>query len=386
MKMRPLGMEEKLDWLRLARSSGIGPVACRRLVAREGTARRALAVLPGLAAAGRVANLVICPREQAESEMMAIEAAGALLLAEPDADYPARLREIADAPVVLTVHGRPELLAAPSVALVGARNASGNGRRFAQHLAAELAAAGLVVVSGLARGIDTAAHEGALGVEGGTIGAIASGIDIVYPPENAALSARIAATGCIVSERPLGAAPRAKDFPRRNRIISGLSLGIVVVEAAPRSGSLITADLAAEQGREVMAVPGTPLDPRHRGTNQLLKNGAQLVESAADILDILRPLIARQPAPRLDAPSRTAPRPSRQPTATRPAGTPTPPAPLENLALSLEARLGPEPIALDSLIRDCGATASAMQSALLELELEGRIERHPGNMVSRRVD
>ena len=198
---------------------------------------------------------------------------------------------------MLTVRGDAGLLHRPAVAVVGARNASANGCAFARALGRELAAAGLVVVSGLARGIDTAAHEGALAADGATVAVIAAGVDVAYPPENAALMARIAAEGAVVSERPLGATARAKDFPRRNRVIAGLALGVVVVEAAPASGSLITARLALEYGREVMAVPGSPQDPRHRGTNQLLRDGAHLVESAADVLAILAPMLARHEPP-----------------------------------------------------------------------------------------
>jgi DNA processing protein len=388
--MHPLTPTEKLDWLQLARTGGIGPIGCRKLLDRLGSAGRVLAALPGMIAAGTAPGVMLCPRPDAARELEAIRALGAALLARDDADYPLRLREIGDPPPVLTVRGRPALLAAPAVAVVGARNASGNGCRFARHLAAELAETGLAVVSGLARGIDTAAHEGALDAGGATVAVLASGADVAYPEENAALMARIGELGVLVSERPLGAAPRAKDFPRRNRIISGLCLGVVVVEAAPRSGSLITAELAAEQGREVMAVPGTPLDPRHRGTNQLLRNGAQLVESAADVLEVLRPALA---APRATVPRQAAPAFPRAATAAPEAAPPeaeairaAPAAPAGGLVLSLAGRRGPEPVALDALIRDCARSASEVQAALLELELEGRIERHPGNLVSLRLD
>ena len=246
---------------------------------------------------------------------------------------------------------------------------------LAKTLGQELAEAGLVVVSGLARGIDTAAHEGALAA-GATVAVIASGIDVAYPPDNEALMAQIAASGAVVSERPPGAVPQARHFPRRNRIIAGLSLGIVVVEAAPQSGSLITARLAAEQGREVMAVPGSPLDPRHRGTNQLLRDGATLVESAADVRAALGSLGAI-PAP-VRRPSRRAPAASAPPSA-RPALAPPPQG---DLVGRLQERLGVEPLLVDELVRQCHATSSEVQQALLELELEGRIERHPGNRVS----
>jgi DNA processing protein len=269
------------------------------------------------------------------------------------------------------------------VAIVGARNASGNGRGFARTLGRELAAAGLVVVSGLARGIDTAAHEGALAAEGGaTVAVIAAGVDVAYPPENAPLMERIAHVGAVVSERPLGAEARAKDFPRRNRIIAGLALGIVVVEAAPNSGSLITARLAADYGREVMAVPGSPLDPRHKGTNQLLRDGAHLVESAADVLDVLKPLLGSGAPP---PPPRSQPVP--RAVAREPVLEPPRPAPPRGDALTLqvERALGPAPLAVDELIRGCDAPAPDVQAALLELELAGRIDRHPGNRVSLRA-
>ena len=280
--------------------------------------------------------------------------------------------------------GRIELLAAAGVAIVGARNASANGRMFAKGLASELAAGGLVVISGLARGIDTAAHEGTLAAGGATIAVIASGIDVPYPEDNAGLMARIAETGAVVTERPPGSVPQARHFPRRNRLIAGLSLGVVVVEAAPQSGSLITARLAAEQGREVMAVPGSPLDPRHRGTNQLLRDGATLIETAADVRAALGPF---QVAPK---PSRVEPKPRRWASERRPPPT-APPSPVPaaaaattngELADRVRERLGPEPLLVDELIRQCHASTAEVQRALLELELDGRIERHPGNRVS----
>ena len=276
---RALSRDEKIDWLQLCRSSGVGPQTFCKLLRRFGNARRALDELPRLAReASGEDRWQRCRRDEAEAEFAAIAELGCALLAKGEAEYPERLAEIADPPPLLTVRGQAELLERPAVAVVGARNASANGRMFAHGLARELAEAGLLVVSGLARGIDTAAHEGALGAEAPTLAVIASGVDVAYPSENALLMEQIAQSGAIVSERPLGAVPQARHFPRRNRLISGLTLGVVVVEAAPNSGSLITARLAAEQGREVMAVPGSPLDPRHRGTNQLLRDGATLVE------------------------------------------------------------------------------------------------------------
>ncbi len=376
MPLRNLSREEKLDWLRLARCGGIGAIRFHKLVGRLGSAGAALRALPGMIAAGTAADVEICPADRALRELEAIEELGACLLAACEPGYPLALREIPDPPPVLTVLGQVEALAGPGVGVVGARNASGNGRLFAKALAAALGAGGLSVVSGLARGIDTAAHGGALEAGAITIGVIASGVDVPYPPENAGLAARITERGAVVSERPLGAAPQARHFPRRNRVISGLALGVVVVEAAPGSGSLITARLAAEQGREVMAVPGTPLDPRHKGTNQLLRDGATLVESAADVFDTLRPLIG-----------------SRRPRPVQPAFDPPPPVPAkmpaadaEGLAGRLAERLGPEPLAIDELVRQCEATVADVQGALLDLELAGRLERHPGNRVALRVD
>ncbi len=378
---RTLTAAEKLDWLQLARSGGVGPRTFAKLLQRFGSARGAFEELPRLAReAGSEEQWRRCSRDQAEAEFEALEQLGCELIAKGEPDYPERLAEIADPPPLLILRGRSELLAAAGVAIVGARNASANGRLFAKGLASELAAGGLVITSGLARGIDTAAHEGTLAAGGATIAVIASGIDVPYPEDNAELMARIAETGAVVTERPLGAVPQARHFPRRNRLISGLSLGVVVVEAAPQSGSLITARLAAEQGREVMAVPGSPLDPRHRGTNQLLRDGATLIETADDVRAALGPF---QVAPK--APPRLRPTAAER----RPAPTPAPRAapaalPVANgdLASRVRERLGPEPLLVDELIRQCHASTAEVQRALLELELDGRIERHPGNRVS----
>jgi DNA processing protein len=378
---RTLSPAERLDWLQLARSGGVGPRTFFKLLQRFGSARRAFAELPRLAReAGAEERWQRCRRDEAEDELQALGERGCQLIAHGEPDYPAQLAEIADPPPVLTVHGRADLLHGPGVAMVGARNASANGRVLARRLAEELAAAGLVVVSGLARGIDTAVHEGALAVSGPTVAVIASGIDVPYPADNAELMARIAEQGVVISERPLGAEPQARHFPRRNRLIAGLSLGVVVVEAAPNSGSLITARLAAEQGREVMAVPGSPLDPRHRGTNQLLREGATLIETADDVRAALGPVaVTAKPSPPRRAPSR-APMPK------RPAAPPPRPATDagggENLLGRLRERLGPEPLLVDELIRQCHASTAEVQQALLELELDGHIERHPGNRVS----
>jgi DNA processing protein len=396
---RTLTNAERLDWLQLCRSGGVGPQTFFKLLRRFGSARKALEELPRLAReAGGEERWRRCRREEAEAEFARVVELGCALIAHGEPGYPERLAEIADPPPLVVVRGRPDLLQAPGVAVVGARNASANGRMLAHQLAGELATHGLLVVSGLARGIDAAAHEGALAAGAPTLAVIASGVDVAYPSEHAELMERIAETGAIVSERPPGAVPQARHFPRRNRLISGLSLGVVVVEAAPQSGSLITARLAAEQGREVMAVPGSPLDPRHRGTNQLLRDGATLVESAADVLAALGPLAPapdrRPTAPeaghsahgpgRTTAPART-PMPDRGRTAT--GAPPAAQLPLEpvngaDLLGRLCERLGPEPLLVDELIRQSRASTAEVQRALLELELDGRLERHPGNRVS----
>jgi DNA processing protein len=384
---RALSRDEKIDWLQLCRSDGVGPQTFCKLLRRFGSARRALEELPRLAReAGGDERWRRCRRDEAEAEFAAITELGCALLAKGEAGYPLRLAEIADPPPLLIVRGRAELLGQAALAVVGARNASANGRTFAHGLARELAEAGLLVVSGLARGIDTAAHEGALAAGAPTLAVIASGVDVAYPSENAELMEQIAESGAIVSERPLGAVPQARHFPRRNRLISGISLGVVVVEAAPNSGSLITARLAAEQGREVMAVPGSPLDVRHRGTNQLLRDGATMVESAADVIAALGPL-APAPDRRTTRPAATAaiPASTRSEARQRPA---QPSLPLDptvdgaDLIGRVCERLGPEPLLVDELIRQCQASTADVQRALMELELDGRLERHPGNRVS----
>ena len=380
--MAQFGPEEKLARIALARSSGIGPVLWSRLLRRFGSGRAAHRALPGLVARGEIRDGRIASLAEAEREIAAAARLGARILVFGEPGYPARLAHLSDPPPVLRLRGDPVVLEAPAVALVGARNASANGRAFARTMARELADAGLLVVSGLARGIDTAAHEGALGRPGGTAAVLACGLDIAYPPENAALTEAIAAAGLLLSERPFGEPPRAKHFPRRNRLIAALSLAVVVVEAAERSGSLMTARLAAELGREVMAVPGTPLDPRHRGTNRLLREGAALVQSAAEVLELLDGLGGmRRPSPAVAA--ATVP-PSAERADGRPGGAAgKDPSVSPRLRERLESCLAPEPLAVDELVRQCQASAADVQEALLELELAGRITRHPGNRVSR---
>jgi DNA processing protein len=357
---------ERLDRLRLIRSENVGPVTFRSLLRRFGSARAAIQALPDLARrGGRAAPLRIYPAAQAEAELDAARRMGARVLASDDADYPAPLAAIYDAPPLLYARGDAALLQRKAVAIVGARNASANGRRLAEDIARDLGAVGFVVVSGLARGIDHAAHRGSL--ETGTIAAVAGGADVAYPPDNEELQRAIAERGAIVSEMPPGTVPRAKHFPRRNRLISGMSLGVLVVEAALQSGSLITARLALEQGREVLAVPGSPLDPRCRGTNDLIRQGATLAESGADVIAALDGMIR---LPQSTAASDT------QLSDTIMDSTP------DVDRRTIEELLGPSPVAVDELVRQCHLSAPAVRSVLLELELAGRLERHPGNRVS----
>src|SRR5262245_36476573 len=277
---------ERLDRLRLIRSENVGPVTFRSLLRRFGSARAAIEALPELARrGGRTAPLRICAAAQAEQELIAADRIGARLLTADEADYPETLAAIYDAPPLLYLRGDVALLRRKAVAIVGARNASANGRRLAEDIARDLGAAGFVVVSGLARGIDHAAHRGSL--DSGTVAVVAGGIDIAYPPDNEELQREIARRGVLVAEMPPGTVPQAKHFPRRNRLISGLSLGVLVVEAALQSGSLITARMALEPGRDGLAVPGSPLDPRCRGANNLLRQGAILAEGAADVIAAL---------------------------------------------------------------------------------------------------
>jgi DNA processing protein len=358
------------DRLRLARTEGVGPITYRRLLGRFGTAAAAIDALPGIArAAGRRAPLAIPSRRAAERELETLAGLGATPLFLGEEAYPPLLAATADPPPVLAVLGDPALLQRRAVAIVGSRHASANGRRLAEALAADLAASDLAVVSGLARGIDAAAHQGAL-TRGTTIACIAGGIDTVYPPENAALQQRIAGQGAVVAEMPPGTIAQARHFPRRNRVIAGLSLGVVVIEAALRSGSLITARLALEADREVFAVPGSPLDERCRGTNNLLRQGAHLCESAEDVLAGLSGGLAR--APLFDSTGFSAPPPA-----------PDLAAPDHARAVSeVAALLGPAPCAVDDLIRRCQLPAPVVRSVLSDLELAGRLEMLPGNRVA----
>ena len=365
----PLTDDGRLDWLRLARSENVGPATFFALLRHFGSASDAIAGAAELSLrGGRQRAIRIASRDEAARERDALAAAGGRLIAWADDDYPEPLASIHDPPPIVSVLGHPHLLKGRAIAIVGARNASAAGRRFAREIAAELGRAGLVVVSGMARGIDTAAHEGALA--SGTVSVVAGGVDVVYPPENAGLYESLVAQGAVLTEQPFGTRPVAQHFPRRNRLVSGLAMGVLVVEAAERSGSLITARMALEQGREVFAVPGSPLDPRCKGTNDLIRRGATLTESAQDVLDAFQ----GQMRPPLREPERSPP--SR-----------ATPCNLEEKDLAaarpylLEA-LGPTPVAVDDLVRECQLSAAVVLTVLLELELAGRVERHPGGRFS----
>ena len=346
------------------------------MLRRFGSARAALEVVPQLARRGeRSKKVTPVTRTEAEAELAALHRLGARLVCWGEPSYPGGLTAIEDAPPILTVLGRAEVLTSPTVAIVGARNASANGRRLSRDLAAALGQGGIVVVSGLARGIDAAAHLGAL--ETGSIAVVAGGVDVVYPEENRGLHEALARHGAIVAELPLGTEPQARHFPRRNRIISGMALGVVVVEAAARSGSLITARFALEQGRDVFAVPGSPFDPRCRGSNDLLRHGAILTESAEDVLSHLQPQVTRG-APLPTPPAAAAPMTNWEILA------PSEPQTEDALLDLILEKLDRSPVAVDELVRQCHLSAAAMATLLLELELAGRVERHPGNLVSLR--
>jgi DNA processing protein len=354
---------DQIARLRLIRSEQIGPVTFAQLLARFGSAQAALDAVPELAARGGGATPRLATREQVEREVERVDRLGAYYLFLGEPNYPPLLAETESAPPVLVAMGDPSLAARQTVAMVGARNASAAACRFARQLAWQLGEAKAVVVSGLARGVDTAAHEGS--IETGTIAVVAGGIDIFYPPENEGRQRAIAERGLLLAEQPPGLEPRARHFPYRNRIIAGIAAGTVVVEAAPKSGSLITARQAAEFGREVMAVPGSPLDPRAQGCNLLIREGATLIQSAEDVLEALRPL-------------RLGVRQERSPYRPAQAGS----DPDDVARRSVADLLGPTPVAVDEIVRQSGLTASVVQSVLLELELAGRLERHAGGRVS----
>lgn len=373
-----LSRDEAFARIRLLRSPGVGPASYAQLLARCGSAEAALAAWPELAGrAGRSAKLA--PADRVTAELAAVRRAGARYLFHDSPDYPPLLREAAGAPPILIARGDGALVHRPAVAMVGARNASAAAVRLARDFAAALSAAGYAVVSGLARGIDGAVHHGALAgmaagggptVRGGTIGVIASGIDLAYPPGHAELQEDIARRGLLLTEHPPGTEPLARHFPARNRIIAGIAAGTVVVEATPNSGSLITARLAGEMGRDVMAIPGSPLDPRAHGCNQLIRDGAVLVQSPEEVIELLTGPggLPRPPA---------APLPDPGPPAPFLLAEPAPPP-----VAAIEALLTVAPVAVDELVRQSGADPGAVQLALLELELAGRLVRHAGGRVS----
>ena len=366
MSACPLSHAGRIAWLRLARAQNVGPVTFAALINRFETAEKALRELPRLARRGGVAREIAIPNnDDATRELEALERIGGRMIASIEPGFPSGLAALEAPPPVISVLGQPEILRRELIGVVGARNASALGRKFASDLSADLGRTDLVVVSGMARGIDTAAHEGALAT--GTVAVLAGGVDDIYPPENDRLYARILESGAVVSEMPFGQKPQAKHFPRRNRIISGLARGVVVVEAAEGSGSLITANFALEQGREVFAVPGSPLDPRAKGTNRLLREGAVLVESADDVLETLRPMFGtafREPDERVY----------------RWEDNPTVSDELRSRLLEL---LGYSSVPVDELVRQSEAPLSAVLAALFELELSGRIVRESGTKVCR---
>ena len=361
-----LTSEQRLDWLRLIRSENIGPRTFRTLINHYGGARAALDALPALARRGGALKPArICSHEEAERELSAAHRQNIVFVALGEPEYPQRLRMIDDPPPLIAVRGNLATLMLPMVAIVGSRNASAAGVKFAERLARELAEAEFVIVSGLARGIDAAAHRASLAR--GTIAVLAGGYDHSSPADHTDLLEAILASGAAITEMPIGWEPRARDFPRRNRLISGLALGVVIVEAARRSGSLITARMALEQGREVFAVPGSPLDPRAEGTNGLLKQGANIVTEAADVVNVLRPILGQSSKLPVEEPERAAP-PLSEPGADERARV---------LAL-----LGPTPVAIDDLVRLSRSSPAIVRTVLLELEIAGRIERHGGALVS----
>lgn len=365
-----LAHQELLAWIRLARSDGIGTKTFRNLLERAGTARQAVDHFPDFVRAGG-RTIKLLDFGEAEREFESAQRAGLTYVSWQHPHYPEPLKAIEDAPPFLLVKGRSEVLGRPLIAIVGARNATVNGRKIARMLARDLATAGLVVLSGMARGVDGAAHEGALSAaEGRTVAVLAGGTDVVYPPEHAKLHAQIAEAGAIVGEMPPGTEPQAHLFPRRNRIISGAAIGVVIVEATLKSGSLITARLAADQGREVFAVPGSPLDPRAHGPNSLIRDGATLIQSVDDIIDNI-PSISVLPR-QISGRDRAVEQPIEKISEKH----------RNEARRKIEAALGAAPAAVDELVRQCQVSAAVVASVLMELELAGRLERLPGNRVA----
>ncbi len=359
---------ERRDWLRLIRSERVGPITFYQLLEQFGTAEAALKALPELAKSGGAKRIRLCSLSDAEAEIEQTTAAGAALVARGESDYPPLLARIEDAPPLLFVIGHSHLLRKKAIGIVGTRNASLNGHRIATSFAGTFGDAGYLVSSGMARGIDSSAHEGALNT--GTVAVLAGGVDVVYPKENQKLYERIVETGVAVSEMPVGTVPQARHFPRRNRIISGAARAIVVIEAAKRSGSLITARMAVEQNREVFAVPGSPLDPRAKGTNELIRQGAHLADSAEEIIQILNEQFM-------------SPLSEPKPFETKQQNKPQPdPVEINSARREVKNILNTSPVSVDEIIRQCHMSPAVVSTILLEIELAGRLERHPGNQVS----
>ena len=371
--------DQAIDCLRLARADGVGPITYRRLLRRYGSAAAAIDALPGLArAGGRAASPAVPGADDARREIERLDRMGGRFLFIDQPGYPALLAQLDDAPPALALLGDPEALDGRAVAVVGSRNASANGQRLAESIGEGLARAGVTVVSGLARGIDAAAHKGAL-AGGRTVAAVAGGVDVPYPEEHADLQRRIAQVGAVLAEAPLGTQPLARHFPRRNRIIAGLSQAVVVIEAALRSGSLITARIALEADREIMAVPGSPLDPRCRSSNDLMRQGARMVETAEDVLEQLS-----ERAPRVLFPIGSG-----SGLAQDADGFDAGPAAdegMEQVREVVAGLLGPSPTSVDDLVRGCQLSAAAVLAALLDLEVAGRVMALPGNRFALVID
>ncbi|MEO0774291.1 MAG: DNA-processing protein DprA [Pseudomonadota bacterium] len=369
----PTTEDDRFSWLRLLRSRRVGPATFDRLLNAHGVIHAALDALPELARAAGAKGYTPCPPETISAEFDRAAQFGAQLVCRGDAAYPALLAQIPDAPPAFWAIGDLSLLTRPSISMVGARNASSLGLRMTRALARELGEQGHVIASGLARGIDAAAHKAAL--ETGTIAVMAGGVDVVYPAENTDLAREVAKAGLLLSEQPMGLEPRARHFPSRNRIVSGLSPALVVVEAAAKSGSLITARAALDQGRDVLAVPGHPFDARASGCNMLIRDGATLVRGGSDVLEVLSDAVVQDTRPQPEPPVQIA-APARHP------DTRTREDTLKLHQVILD-RLGPSPVPEDQLIRDLGTPAAEVTPLLTDLEVDGKIERHPGGLLSR---
>jgi len=385
-KRQDISDQERVSRLQLALSDNIGPATYHQLVEIYGSAADAITALPDLASGvTRGRRIRLCPRDRALRDIEKTHACGGLLVTHGEAGFPRLLAETVNPPPVLFVAGNSDLLQQPACAIVGSRNSSANGKRFTRDVARELAQSGWIIASGLARGIDTAAHEASL--DQGTIAVVATGLDVTYPRENGELHARIASDGCVVSEIPPGTPPRADLFPRRIRIIAGLAAGVVVIEAAMRSGSLITARLANEIGRDVFAVPGSPFDPRSEGTNKLIQDGAMLVTAPRDVLDVLERshFYARDRSGELEAQRQAkSGETARRTEIGEKAGTTTRPDPMvdDNHRQTVMELLGPDPVEVDVVVRESRLPSRLVQMVIMELDLTGRLERHPGQRVS----